>query len=194
MAREAARGLTSPLLAPAALLAAALLVAVGGSGADALTSLGQLAHGPDVPLSSVDAVSRGASAAAHADGLDSSMLATSGAAKPRARGSASSRDAERLREAASGSSGPRPDGGSSGGGRSRGGSGGARTGAGGGTAPGPASPGAPSSGRAPSSSPAPSSPSPNPVEKTLDQTEQQLDKLLKPVKPITDGVLGGLGR
>jgi len=32
------------------------------------------------------------------------------------------------------------------------------------------------------------------VGETLDQTEQQLVDLLKPVEPITDQVLGGLGR
>ena len=180
------------MLAPAALRAAALGVAFGGAGADALTSLGQLASGPAIPLSSVDSVSRGASGGADASGLDSGMLATPRAAKPRGGGPPPARPAGRGGGAAGGGPGPRRAGGASSGGSS--GSGGGSTGSGGGSAPAPASPGAPSSGRAPSSGPAPSAPKPNPVGNTLDQTQQQLDKLLQPVKPITDGVLGGLGR
>jgi hypothetical protein len=196
-AREARRGITSSLLVPAALLAAALVVAFGGAGADALSSLGQLATGPAVPLSSVDSVSRGAAAGADISDLDSGVLASADSAKRRSSRSKAKESAERSRGDAGGSSRTASGSGRSGGGgsgnRSSGGT--AGPGGGGGAAPAPASPQAPTSGQAPSGNNAPSSPSrPNPLGDTLDQTQQQLDKLLQPVKPITDGVLGGLGR
>ena len=195
-AREALRGITSSLLAPAALLAAALVVAFGGSGADALSSLGQLASGPEVPLSSVDSVSRGGSDRADVADLDTAVLASADPARSRSRGSASKRGADRSSARAGESSGSGTGNGSAGGGTTGTPSSGGSTGSGGGgAAPAPTSPRAPSSGQAPSGNSAPSTPSrPNPLADTLDQTQQQVDKLLQPVKPITDGVLGGLGR
>jgi hypothetical protein len=185
------------LFAPAAVLAAALLVAVGGSGADALSSLGQLASGPAVPLSSVDAVNRASSGGADVSDLDGENLASAGATRARARATASRHRAEHRRADGSGSSGSRAErGGSTAGGSGpAGGGGGVPSSGGGGQAPAATSPRAPSGGQAPSSRPAPSSPTkPSPLGETLDQTQQQLDELLKPVKPITDQVLGGLGR
>jgi hypothetical protein len=194
-AREARRGITSSLLVPAALLAGALVVAFGGAGADALSSLGQLATGPAVPLSSVESVSRGAAAGADISDLDSGVLASADSAKRRSSRARSKQSAERPRNGARGSSRAASGDGRSGGGGNRSSGGTAGSGGGGGAAPAPSTPRAPSSGQAPSGNNSPSSPSrPDPLGDTLDQTEQQPDKLLQPVKPITDGVLGGLGR
>lgn len=178
--------MTSSLLVPAALLAGALVVAVGGSGADAVSSLGQLTRGPDIPLTSVDMVDRNAPVGADVTQLDADMLASSapGQASGRTAGTAAG-GPDKPAAGANGSSGsspnaaPKSQGGSSGGTAGRGQSGNPTT-------------STPS--RAPAN-PTPSSPTPaNPVGKTLDQTQQNADHLLKPVKPITDQVLGGLGR
>lgn len=177
------------LLAPAVLLAAALLVAVGGAGADAVGSLTQLTRGPDIPLTSVELVGRDATGGADLTELEGQLSASA----PRGGQAATSgRAARRAGEAA------RATKGSSGSGRQAGsgtGSGSPSSGAGDAPAGGQSStPSAP----APSTSPGSSTPSaptkPNPVGDALDQTQQDLDNLLKPVKPITDQVLGGLGR
>jgi len=197
-ARETVRGAVSSLVAPAVLLAAALLVAVGGSGADALSSLGQLTKGPDVPPTPVEMVSRDVPLGADVGQLDGRLVASAGARATRGSPSASPRQG-------GGGSAPSP-------------AAGAGAGVGGGPstpsstqspAPGPpsSSPGQAGAGQgippsaptpsAPSSSPSPSAPAPrrpNPIGDVLNQTEQLGDDLLKPVKPLTDQILGGLQR
>ena len=183
--------MSTSLLAPAALLAAALVVAVGGAGADAVGSLSQLTQGPDVPLSSAERVRRGAPAEADLTELEGQLSASSGeqAGTPR-------RAARRAGDAADTTRGSAGSGGQAGSGTGAG-SPGNDPGNGPGNAP-AGGQGSTPSGPAPSTSPdgpAPSAPTKsNPVGDTLDQTQQDLDNLLKPVKPITDQVLGGLGR
>jgi len=188
-AQKTLRGTLSSLVAPALLLAASLIVAVGGSGAGALSSLGQLTKGPDVPPTPVEMISRDAPVGTDVAQLDGRLVASAGA-----------RANQGSRSAGSGPSrtGPTPS--------AAGGSGGASTrsptssspapGPAGGS-PGPSgsgpgnSPSAPSAPApsAPPSSPSPSAPAPppNPVQNLLDQT-------LKPVKPVLDQVVGGLRR
>ena len=191
--RETIRGTVSSLVAPALLLAAALIVAIGGSGADALSSLGQLTKGPDVPPTPVEMVSREAPVGADVGELDGRLVASAGA-----RAAQSSRGA-RARQGGGGSAPPASGATSAGGSTpssavSRGpGSPGGTSGQSGaqpGTTPSAPAPGAPPS------SPSPSAPSaqPNPVADVLDQTQQLGNDLLKPVKPLTDQVLGGLPR
>lgn len=193
-AREALRGTLSTLAAPAVLLAAALIVAIGGSGADALSSLGQLTKGPDVPPTPVEMVSRDAPVAADVGQLDGQLVASAGArAAQVTQGSPSpAQGSSGLSPSAAGGSGgaagaappvspaqgSAPSGGSSG-------QGGAQPG----TAPSASAPSPP-----PSSSSPPAPSRPNPVGDALDQTRQLGDELLKPVAPITDQLLGGLRR
>jgi len=182
--------MSTSLLAPAVLLAAALLVAVGGAGADAFGSLAQLTRGPNLPLSSVEQVSRGATRGADLTELEGQLSASAprdGQAATPGRAARRTGEAPRAAKGSSGSSGRQAGSGTGSGSPS---SGPAETPAGGqGSAP---------TAPAPSTSPGNSAPSaptkPNPVGDTLDQTQQDLDNLLKPVKPITDQVLGGLGR
>ena len=187
-AREAFRGTISSLVAPALLLAAALIVAIGGSGADALGSLSQLTKGPDVPPTPVDLVSRDAPVGADVGQLDGRLVASAGArsvqSSPRA-------GARKVGEGSPPSS--------------AGGAGGVSTPS---SAPSPApvSPGGASDqggASTPPSAPVPSSPSPaapspsprpNPVGDVVDQTQQLGGEILKPVEQITDQILGGLPR
>jgi len=192
-AREAVRGTVSSLVAPALLLAAALIVAIGGSGADALSSLGQLTKGPDVPPTPVEMVSREAPVGADVGQLDGRLVASA-----RVRSAQSSRGA-RPRQGGGGSAPP-----ASGATSASGSTPSSAVNRGPGSPSGTsgqssAQPGATPSAPAPSappSSPSPSAPSaqPNPVADVLDQSQQLGDELLKPIKPITDQVLGGLPR
>ena len=192
-AREAVRGTVSSLVAPALLLAAALIVAIGGSGADALSSLGQLTKGPDVPPTPVEMVSREAPVGADVGQLDGRLVASA-----RVRSAQSSRGA-RPRQGGGGSA-PPASGATSAGGSTPSSAVNRGPGSPSGTSgQSSAQPGATPSAPAPSappSSPSPSAPSaqPNPVADVLDQTQQLGNDLLKPVKPLTDQVLGGLPR
>jgi len=175
-------------MVPAALLAAAVIVAGGGGGADALSSLKQLTSGPDVPPTPVDLVSPDAPVGADIGHLDGQLLAVTrsrpgfgsagagsagavGAAPVTGSGGPADQGASPV--AAAPPAGPAPAGG------------------------GPSQEGAaPTPGPAPSSG-APSSPvpsGPNPLPQVLDGTQQQLEDLVEPVRPITDGLLGGAGR
>ncbi len=192
-ALEALRGTLSSLVAPAVLLAAALIVAIGGSGADALSSLAQLTKGPEVPPTPVDMVSRDARVGPDVGQLEGRLVASAGVRSAQvtqgspspAQGSSSSAPsaaggsggASAPSPAVSRAPGSSPSGGSSG-------QGGAQPG----TTPSASAPSPPPS----SSSPAPSRP--NPVGDALDQTRQLGSELLKPVAPITDQLLGGLRR
>jgi len=185
-AREAFRGTISSLVAPALLLAAALIVAIGGSGADALGSLDQLTKGPDVPPTPVEMVSRDAPVGADVGELDGRLVASAGARSVQSSPRAGARQV---------GEGSPPS--------SAGGAGGVSTPS---SAPSPApvSPGGASDqggASTPPSAPVPSSPSPaapsprpNPVGDVVDQTQQLGGEILKPVKQITDQILGGLPR
>ncbi len=189
-ALETVKRAVSSLVTPAVLLAAALIVALGGSGADALSSLDQLAKGPDVPPTPVNMVSRDAPVGADVGQLDGRLVASAGA-----------------RAAQAQSAGPTPQGGGSTPSTAAAGGGSSTPSSTSSPSPGPpsapsgqggAGPGSASAAPAPGAPPSsdsPSSPSrPNPVGDALDQTEQLTDGLLKPVKQITDQVLGGLPR
>ena len=189
-ARETFRGTISSLVAPALLLAAALIVAIGGSGADALGSLDQLTKGPDVPPTPVEMVSRDAPVGADVGELDGRLVASAGARSVQSSPRAGARQV---------GEGSPPS--------SAGGAGGVSTPS---SAPSPAPvspsgasdqggastpPSAPAPSAPPSSpSPAAPSPRPNPVGDVVDQTQQLGGEILKPVEQITDQVLRGLRR
>lgn len=189
-ALETVKTAVSSLVTPAVLLAAALIVALGGSGADALSSLDQLTKGPDVPPTPVNMVSRDAPVGADVAHLDGRLVASAGApaaqaqspvraaSTPQGGGSAASPTAA----TGAGSSTPSSTSGAPSASTGQGGAGpGSAT-----TAPAPSAP--------PSSNPAPAPSQPNPVGDVLDQTEQLANDLLKPVTRITNPVLGGLPR
>ena len=192
-ARAAVRRTVSSLVAPAVLLAAALIVAVGGAGADALSSLDQLTKGPDVPPTPVEMVSRDAPVGADVGQLDGRLVASAGARSAQSSPRAGARQVgEGSPPSSAGgaggvstpSSAPSPAPVSPGGASDQGGAS---------TPPSAPAPSAPS---APPSSPSPAAPSPrpNPVGDVVDQTQQLGGEILKPVKQITDQILGGLPR
>jgi len=188
-ARETFRGTISSLVAPALLLAAALIVAIGGSGADALGSLDQLTKGPDVPPTPVEMVSRDAPVGADVGELDGRLVASAGARSVQSSPRAGARQVgEGSPPSSAGgaggvstpSSAPSPAPVSPSGASDQGGA----------STPPPSAPSAPPS----SPSPAAPSPRPNPVGDVVDQTQQLGGEILKPVEQITDQILGGLPR